>query len=88
MGATRALRILLAEDDRINQHLAIRLLEKLGHEVEVAANGLEALAALETQSFDVVLMDLQMPEMDGFEATAAIREKERRTGLHQPVIAR
>ena len=55
--------------------------------VVVAATGLEALQALEKESFDLVLMDVQMPEMDGFEATAAIRQKEKGTGLHQPVVA-
>jgi PAS domain S-box-containing protein len=81
------LRILLAEDNAVNQMLAVRLLEKRGHSVTVAGNGKEALAALERQSFDLVLMDVQMPEMDGFEATAAIREKEKTSGNHLPVIA-
>ena len=67
--------------------LAVRLLEKRGHTVTVAGNGKEALAALEQQSFDLVLMDVQMPEMDGFEATATIREKEKHSGSHLPVIA-
>jgi len=67
--------------------LASRLLEKRGHRVVVTANGREALAALEKESYDLVLMDIQMPEMDGFEATAAIREKEKGSGIHQPVIA-
>jgi two-component system sensor histidine kinase/response regulator len=81
------LRILLAEDNLVNQRLAVRLLEKRGHYVAVAANGLEALAALEKESFHLVFMDVQMPEMDGLEATAAIREKEKLSGLHQPIIA-
>jgi two-component system sensor histidine kinase/response regulator len=81
------LRVLLVEDNAVNQRLAMRMLEKKGHHVTVAENGKEAVAALEKQKFDVVLMDMQMPEMDGFEATAAIREKERATGLHQPIIA-
>ncbi len=81
------LRILLAEDNLVNQRLAIRLLEKRGHRVSVAANGREALAALEKASYDLVLMDVQMPEMDGMEATARIREKEKLTGGHQPVVA-
>ncbi len=84
---TSVLRVLLAEDNPVNQLLATRLLEKRGHRVVVAANGREALAALEKESYDLVLMDVQMPEMDGFEATAAIREKEKGSGIHQPVIA-
>ena len=81
------LRILLVEDNAVNQVLAVRLLEKRGHTVVVAGNGKEALAALEKQSFDLVLMDVQMPEMDGFEATIAIREKEKTSGNHVPIIA-
>jgi CheY-like chemotaxis protein len=81
------LRILLVEDNAVNQVLAVRLLEKRGHTVAVAGNGKEGLAALEKQSFDLVLMDVQMPEMDGFEATTAIREKEKTSGNHLPVIA-
>ncbi len=81
------LRILLAEDNAVNQMLVLRLLEKQGHTVTVAANGRAALAALEQQPFDLVLMDVQMPEMDGLEATAAIREKERLTGAHIPIVA-
>jgi two-component system, sensor histidine kinase and response regulator len=81
------LRILLVEDNAVNQVLAVRLLEKRGHTVAVAGNGKEGLAALEEQSFDLVLMDVQMPEMDGFEATTAIREKEKTSGNHLPVIA-
>ncbi len=79
--------VLLAEDNAVNQRLAVRLLEKLGHTVVVANNGKEALAALEERSFDLVLMDVQMPEMGGFEATRAIREKEQRTGAHVPIVA-
>ncbi len=82
-----SLQILLAEDNLVNQRVAVRLLSKRGHHVEVANNGREALAALARQNFDLVLMDLQMPEMGGFEATAAIRERERQTGGHQRIIA-
>jgi two-component system sensor histidine kinase/response regulator len=81
------LQILLAEDNAVNQTLATRLLQKRGHSVVIVPNGREALAALDNQRFDVVLMDVQMPEMDGFQATAAIREKEIRTGAHIPVVA-
>jgi CheY-like chemotaxis protein len=79
--------MLLAEDNAINQVLAVRLLSKRGHTVVVAANGKEAVKAFETQSFDLILMDVQMPEMDGFEATAAIRQKEKSLGTHIPIIA-
>jgi CheY-like chemotaxis protein len=79
--------ILLVEDNRVNQQLAMRLLQKHGHQVVVAQHGKEALAFLERHEFDLVLMDVQMPEMDGFEATAAIRTKEQRDGGHLPIIA-
>ena len=81
------LRVLLAEDHPVNQKVAVRMLEHLGHRVVVAPHGVAALAALEKQRFDVVLMDLQMPEMDGFEALRAIREREEERGEHLPVIA-
>jgi CheY-like chemotaxis protein/HPt (histidine-containing phosphotransfer) domain-containing protein len=83
----RPLRILLAEDNPVNQKLAVRLLEKLGHQVTVAGTGRAALDALEQEPFDLALMDVQMPEMGGFEATAALREREQATGAHLPVIA-
>ena len=86
-NGNKALKILLAEDNLVNQKLASRLLEKRNHSVTVAMNGREALTALEKNSFDLVLMDMQMPEMDGFEATRVLREKEKSTGRHQPVIA-
>ncbi len=81
------LRILLAEDNVINQRLATRLLEKRGHKVEVTATGREALTMLHQGHFDVVLMDVQMPDMDGLQATALIREREARLGMHTPIIA-
>jgi signal transduction histidine kinase/DNA-binding response OmpR family regulator len=83
----RRLRLLLAEDNLVNQRLAATLLERRGHHVTIAVNGREALAALARHRFDVVLMDVQMPEMGGFEATGAIREAERATGAHVPIIA-
>src|SRR5262249_15178665 len=83
----RHLHILLAEDNLINQKLALRLLEKQGHTVVVVADGHEALAALECTRFDVVLMDVQMPGMDGLEATASIRRAEQVTGRHLPILA-
>jgi len=83
----RTLRVLLAEDSLVNQKLAVGLLEKHGHTVVVANHGREAIAAFESQHFDLILMDVQMPEMDGFEATAVIRTKEKRIGAHVPIIA-
>jgi len=81
------LSVLLAEDNLVNQRLAVRLLEKRGHRVVVAATGLEALKALEKESFDLVIMDVQMPEMDGIEATGVIRKNEKISGVHQPIVA-
>jgi CheY-like chemotaxis protein len=81
------LKILLAEDNPVNQRLAVRLLEKQGHTVLVAANGRQALALLEQHAVDLVLMDVQMPDMDGLEATAAIRQKEKSNGDHLPIVA-
>ena len=79
--------ILLAEDNAINQKLAVRLLEKEGHRVVVAGTGRQAVEAFAGQPFDLILMDVQMPEMNGYEATAAIREAELATGRHIPIIA-
>ena len=86
-NGSRGLRVLLAEDNVINQRLATRLLEKRGHIAVVANNGREAVRAAALERFDVVLMDVQMPEMNGFDATAAIREQERGSGRRTPIIA-
>lgn len=83
----RPLRILLAEDNTVNQQLVIHMMAKHGHTVVGVNTGLEALIALEQQPFDLVLMDVQMPEMDGFEATAAIRAREQATDHHIPIVA-
>src|SRR4029077_12741622 len=79
--------ILLAEDNAINQKVAGTILAKLGHNVVLAADGQQALAALDRQAFDLVLMDIQMPVMDGIEATAFIREREKEKDSHLPIIA-
>jgi two-component system sensor histidine kinase/response regulator len=81
------LRILLAEDNPFNQKLALGLLGREGHSVVVVDNGAEAVAAMEHETFDLVLMDVQMPDMDGFQATAAIRQREVATGRHTPILA-
>ena len=83
----QGMKVLLAEDNAVNRTLATRLLQKHGHTVVVVENGRQALEALERETVDLVLMDVQMPEMDGLEATAAIREKEKKTGDHLPIIA-
>jgi len=83
----RRLNILLAEDNVVNQQLALRLLQKENHLVRVAQNGKEAVTAHAAETFDLVLMDVQMPEMDGFEATAMIRRQDAISGIHTPIIA-
>jgi CheY-like chemotaxis protein len=84
---SESLRVLVAEDNAVNQRLIVRLLEKRGHRVVVAGNGLEAVEAQEKEKFDLILMDMQMPEMDGFEATAVIREKEKSSRAHIAIVA-
>jgi CheY-like chemotaxis protein len=86
-GPGPKLRVLLAEDNAINRKLAIRLLEKHGHTVAVACDGLEAVAAAANGEFDIILMDVQMPNMSGLDAAAAIRAAERGTGRHVPIVA-
>jgi PAS domain S-box-containing protein len=82
-----ALEILLAEDNAVNQRLATRMLQKRGHQVTVVSNGREAVELLERSSYDLVLMDVQMPLLDGIAATTLIREREKGTGIHQPIVA-
>jgi CheY-like chemotaxis protein len=84
---TKPLRILVAEDNEVNQQLIVRLLERRKNAVFLAKNGRQALAMLENERFDLILMDLQMPEMDGYEATAVIRNREESTGEHIPIVA-
>jgi len=86
-AARTGLNILIAEDNSINARVAVRLLQKYGHKPTLVQNGRMALEALNANAFDVVLMDLQMPDMDGFEATNAIRELEKITGRHIPIVA-
>ena len=84
---SRSFRVLLAEDNAVNQQLMVRILERESHEVSIANNGREAVELSDTAQFDVVLMDVQMPEMDGYEATQAIREREQNTTIRLPIIA-
>jgi CheY-like chemotaxis protein len=86
-GGRKGLRVLLAEDNAVNRTLAVRLLEQAGHQYVTAADGAEAVALSEKERFDLVLMDVHMPRMSGFEATAAIRAQERSTGRHVPIVA-
>ena len=81
------LRILVAEDNLVNQRVAVRLLEKVGQLVRAVANGREVLAAVDQERFELVLMDIEMPEMNGLQASAAIRERERARGGHVPIVA-
>lgn len=83
----RSLRILIAEDTPFNQKFITRLLDRWQHTAVIADNGKEAIDILDRESFDLILMDVQMPEMDGFEATQIIREREKMTGNHVPIIA-
>jgi two-component system sensor histidine kinase/response regulator len=84
---SRPLRILLAEDHPVNQRLATRILEKWGHEIVVAANGIRAIEEFQRTTFDLILMDVQMPDMGGLEATQRIREFEKSRGTHIPIVA-
>src|SRR2546427_7169607 len=85
--SSQKLHILVAEDNRVNQTLMVRVLEKMGHSSVIASNGREALSLASSQKFDVVFMDVQMPEMDGLAATAAIRQAEKGGGSHLPIFA-
>jgi two-component system, sensor histidine kinase and response regulator len=86
-GRERGVRVLVVEDNPVNQRVVTAILGAAGHEVAIAANGRHALAALDGREVDLVLMDVQMPEMDGLQATAAIRARERTTGRHLPIVA-
>jgi signal transduction histidine kinase/CheY-like chemotaxis protein len=80
-------RLLLVEDNAVNQRLALRMLQKRGHQVDLASNGVEALARMHAAEYDLILMDCQMPEMDGFETTKRIRDAETGSGRHVPIVA-
>jgi len=86
-GSATGLRILLAEDNKVNKKVAVRMLEKQGHIVAAAGTGTAVLELLQHETFDLILMDVQMPEMDGFETTAAIRRSEKTSGRRMPIIA-
>jgi CheY-like chemotaxis protein len=85
--AHKSLKILVAEDNVVNQKLVLRMLERLGHSTVLAQNGRQAVDLFDSGVFDIVLMDVQMPELDGMEATAVIREHEKRTGARTPIYA-
>jgi CheY-like chemotaxis protein len=86
-SGSRSLRILLVEDNLVNQKLAVKLLQRQGHVITIAENGQEALTQFRTHAFDLILMDVQMPIMDGLEATEAIRAEEAGRGSHIPIVA-
>ena len=85
--ATRELRILLVEDNPVNQRIVVRMLEKMGHSTDLASNGREALSRLANETFDLVFMDVQMPEIDGLTAAREVRKREKQSGSHIPIIA-
>jgi CheY-like chemotaxis protein len=87
VAPSQKLSVLLAEDNPVNQRVAMRLLEKRGHRVTLATSGREALGFFECQRFDLILMDVQMPDMDGIEATTLIRQHEKQTGGYTPIVA-